>query len=70
MYEAFADFGQIQNLHMNLDRRTGYAKGYAMVQYDSFEEAKTAIERMNGQKLLGKPIEVDFAFKKPMRFSR
>uniref|UniRef100_A0A0E0KKK0 RRM domain-containing protein n=1 Tax=Oryza punctata TaxID=4537 RepID=A0A0E0KKK0_ORYPU len=62
LYNTFSDFGHVKDLHLNLERRTGYAKGYALVEYESFEEAQTAIKAMNGTQLLTRTVYVDWAF--------
>ncbi|EPR64392.1 RNA-binding protein 8A family protein [Toxoplasma gondii GAB2-2007-GAL-DOM2] len=64
IHENFESFGQIKNLHLNLDRRTGFVKGYAFIEFETFEEAEAAIRGMDNQQLLGQTVYVDWAFSK------
>ncbi|KAK8807260.1 hypothetical protein WA158_004019 [Blastocystis sp. Blastoise] len=60
--DKFADFGQVKNMHLNINRRTGFVMGYALVEFSQFEEAKSAKEALNGDSILGQQITVDWAF--------
>lgn len=67
LHDFFSEFGVVQNVHLNLDRRTGYVKGYAFIEYASIDEAQTAVLEGDGHELLGKIVSVDFAIVEPSK---
>lgn len=52
------------------DPDTGNSKGFAFVNYASFESSDAAIEAMNGQHLSNRAISVSYAFKKDSKGER
>ncbi|TFJ80174.1 hypothetical protein NSK_008495 [Nannochloropsis salina CCMP1776] len=60
--DRFGEFGEVRNVQMNLDRRTGFVKGYALVEFTLRKEAEAAIEGMEGEEMYGKEVRVDWAF--------
>ncbi|KNE66184.1 hypothetical protein AMAG_10429 [Allomyces macrogynus ATCC 38327] len=65
LYDAFSSFGIIvQAPKIARDPDTGGSKGYSFLGFDSFEASDAAIEAMNGQYLMNRPMSVSYAFKK------
>ncbi|KAK4204009.1 hypothetical protein QBC40DRAFT_8472 [Triangularia verruculosa] len=65
IHDMFGEYGEIRNVHLNLDRRTGYVKGYALIEYSTIEEARAAIDGAHNTPLLEQNVQVDFAFVRP-----
>ena len=38
--DTFSEYGRVKSITMNPDRRTGFVKGYALVEYGEFTEAQ------------------------------
>eukprot|EP01120_Amphizonella_sp_Union-15-10_P003953 TRINITY_DN14415_c0_g1_i1.p1 TRINITY_DN14415_c0_g1~~TRINITY_DN14415_c0_g1_i1.p1 ORF type:complete len:151 (+),score=40.97 TRINITY_DN14415_c0_g1_i1:151-603(+) len=68
--DKFSDFGELKNLHMPLDRRTGFVKGYALIEYETKAEAEEAIKQANGSTFMDKILLVDWAFSRPQKNRR
>ncbi|GAA5931730.1 splicing factor 3B subunit 4 [Sporobolomyces koalae] len=65
LYDTFMAFGTlVQPAKLSRDQTTGASKGFGFVSYDSFEASDAAVESMNGQFLMNKPVTVGYAFKK------
>ena len=64
LLDTFGEHGEIKNFVLNLDRRTGYVKGYALVEFGALEEAKKTIREFDGKEVSGRKVRVDWAFKK------
>lgn len=60
--DKFADFGPITDLRMPLDHRSGYVRGYALIEYKTYQEAQAAVENSSGSLFMDQEIRCDFAF--------
>lgn len=71
LYDTFSAFGVIlQTPKIMRDPETGKSKGFAFINFASFEASDAAMDAMNGQYLCNRPISVSYAFKKDHKGER
>ncbi|XP_026132132.1 cold inducible RNA binding protein a [Carassius auratus] len=61
--DAFAKYGVITNVHVARNRETNRSRGFGFVTFENPEDAKDAMEGMNGKSVDGRTIRVDEAGK-------
>jgi len=54
----FEPFGKIDHINLVMDNETGRSKGFGFVTFHDSEEAKKALEQLNGFELAGRPMKV------------
>jgi RNA recognition motif-containing protein len=63
--QLFTQFGQVQSVNIIKDKYTGQSRGFAFVEMATDEEAKMAIEKLNGYNFEGRNLVVKEALPKP-----
>lgn len=63
--QAFATSGEVTDAHVVTDRESGRSRGFGFVTMASPDQAKKAIETMNGAMLDGRSIRVNEAEERP-----
>jgi cold-inducible RNA-binding protein len=59
--ELFAEYGQVSDVHLLLDRVTGRSRGFAFVTMSSVGEAEAAATALNGKDFQGRKLTVNEA---------
>ena len=58
---VFAEFGTVDSANVITDRDTGRSKGFAFVEMSQEGEAQAAINKLNGQDLEGRAMNISEA---------
>ena len=64
---AFAECGDVADVHIVTDRETGQPRGFGFVTMGSSQDAEKAMQKMNGATLDGRQLRVNEAEERPQR---
>ncbi len=59
--DLFTQFGKVSKANIVMDRATGRSRGFGFVEMDNDNEAREAIEKLNGSDLEGRKLVVNEA---------
>ena len=61
LFELFNGVGQVKNCEVVVNNRTQRSKGFAFVTMASVEQAKRAVDELNGKEFMGRALQVNGA---------
>ncbi len=64
---AFEQYGEVTSVNIIMDRETGRSRGFAFVEMADAENAKEAIENIDGTDIAGRAVKVNEARPRPPR---
>lgn len=64
---AFSEFGRVDEVAIVMDRETGRPRGFAFVSMNNDQEARAAIDGVNGREIDGRTVTVNEARPKAER---
>ena len=68
--KLFEEYGNVESVKIITDTYTGKSKGFGFVEMPNDEEARKAMESLDGKELSGRPLKVNQARPKKERRSR
>ena len=66
--KTFGEFGSVSNVNIITDKFSGRSRGFAFVTTDNDDEARKAIEELNGTTLGSRAITVNEARERKSRY--
>lgn len=61
LFELFNGVGSVRNAEVVVNNRTQRSKGFAFVTMATLEEARRAVEELNGKDFMGRPLQLSGA---------
>lgn len=61
LLSVFGEHGTVMSARVVVDRETGRSKGFGFVEMSSEDEAVRAVQLLNGQQFMGRPLTVNEA---------
>ncbi len=59
--DLFAEYGEVKNVRIMMDRETGRPRGFGFVEMASDDEAQKAIEALDGKDHQGRQLKINEA---------